>query len=104
MKNSQGKVASVRLDGLQTVRVTHGAGGDFDYLLFVPTGTPVDPPRITGISQSGNNITVTWSGGGVLWSAPAATGPWTTTNDGDGSYSTTATGTGKFFQVRIPAF
>lgn len=104
MKNSQGKIASVRLDGLQTVRLTHGNGGDFDYLLFVPAAAPVDPPRITGISQSGNNITVTWSGGGVLWSAPAVTGPWTTTNDGDGSYSTTATGPERFFQARIPAF
>ena len=104
MKNSQGGIASVRLDGLQTVRMTHSAGGDFDYFFFVPTGAPVDPPRITGISQSGNNITVTWSGGGVLWSAPAATGPWSSTNDGDGSYSTTATGIEKLFQVRIPAF
>lgn len=104
MKNTQEKIASVRMDGVQTVRLTHGNGGDFDYLLFVPTGAPVDPPRITGISQSGNNITVTWSGGGVLWSAPAVTGPWTTTNDGDGSYSTTATGPEKFFQARIPAF
>jgi hypothetical protein len=104
MKNSQGKIASVRLDGLQTVRLTHGAGGDFDYLLFVPTGAPVDPPRITGISQSGNNITVTWSGGGVLWSASSLSGPWNSTNDGDGSYSETATGTEKYFRAIIPAF
>ncbi len=103
MKNSQGKIASVRLDGAQTVRLTHGAGGDFDYLLFVPTGTPVDPPTITGISQSGNNITVTWVGG-VLWSAPAVTGPWTSTGDSDGSYSTTASGTERFFRVATPAF
>lgn len=104
MKNTQGKIASVRMDGLQTVRLTHGAGGDFDYLLFVPTGDPVDAPRITGISQSGNTITVTWIGGGVLWSAPSVTGPWTTTSDGDGSYSTTTTGTERFFQARVPAF
>jgi hypothetical protein len=103
MKNSQGKIASVRMDGVQTVRLTHGVGGDFDYLLFVPTGAPVDAPRITGISQSGNNITVIWIGGGVLWSAPSVTGPWTTTNDGDGSYTTTATGD-KYFRVIIPAF
>jgi hypothetical protein len=103
MKNSQGKIASVRMDGVQTVRLTHGVGGDFDYLLFVPTGAPVDAPRITGISQSGNNITIAWSGGGVLWSAPSVTGPWTTTNDGDGSYTTTATGD-KYFRVIIPAF
>lgn len=104
MKNAQGKIASVRMDGLQTVRLTHGNGGDFDYLLFVPTGDPVDAPRITGISNSGGTITVTWSGGGVLWSAPSLSGPWTSTSDGDGSYSTTATGTERFFQARIPAY
>jgi hypothetical protein len=104
MKNAQGKVASVRMDGVQTVRLTHGNGGDFDYLLFVPTGAPVDAPTITGITRAGANITVTWSGGGVLWSAPGLNGPWTTTNDGDGSYSETATGTEKYFQARTPAF
>ena len=104
MKNSQGKIASVRLDGVQTVRVTHSNGGDFDYLLFVPTGAPVDPPRITGITRTGDSVTVTWIGGGVLWSALDLNGPWTSTNDGDGSYSETATGTGKLFQARIPAF
>src|SRR5437899_3682399 len=69
MKNSQGNMATVRMEGVQTVRMTHGAGGDFDYFFFVPTGSPVDPPTITGITQSGNTITVNWVGGGVLWSA-----------------------------------
>jgi hypothetical protein len=104
MKNSQGNMATVRLDGLQTVRMTHGAGGDFDYFLFVPTGSPVDPPTITGIKQSGNTLTVNWIGGGVLWSAPSLNGPWTSTLDGDGSYSTSASGSEKYFRVVIPAF
>ncbi len=98
MKDSSGAMANISLSGVQTVRANI-AGGDFDYLLFVPAAAPVAPPKITGIGLTGNNITITWTGGGVLESAPNLAGPWTSTNDSDGSYSEPATGTQKFYRV-----
>jgi hypothetical protein len=101
MKDSSGAMANITLGGLQTVRANL-SGGDFDYLLFVPTapGAVVPVPKITGISLTGNNVTITWTGGGMLESATDFGGPWTSTNDSDGSYSETATGTHKFFRVK----
>jgi hypothetical protein len=99
MKDSSGAIAVISLGGLQTVRATLSSG-DFDYLVFVPTSAPPAPPTITGISLSANTITITWSGGGVLESAPSVTGPWTSTNDSDGSYSEPATAAQRVFRVR----
>ncbi|HTL55945.1 MAG TPA: hypothetical protein VL361_09715 [Candidatus Limnocylindrales bacterium] len=96
MKDSSGAMAVVTLGGLQTVRANI-AGGDFDYLVFVPTAP--GPPKITGATRTGNTVTITWTGGGVLESAPSLSGPWTSTNDSDGSYSEAATATIKFFRV-----
>jgi hypothetical protein len=89
-------MANISLSGVQTVRV-NVSEGDFDYLLFVPAAAPV---KITGITRTGNDVTITWSGGGVLESATSLSGPWTTTNDGDGSYSEAAAATQKYFRVR----
>lgn len=102
MKDSNGNMAVVSLGGVQTIRANM-AGGDFDYLLFVPTALiPTPPaPAITGVSLGANNtVIITWTGGGVLESATDFAGPWTSTNDGDGSYSETATDARKFFRVR----
>jgi hypothetical protein len=102
---SQGKIATVRMEGVQTVRLTHGNGGDFDYLLFVPTGSPVNvPPAITAISRSGNSVTVTWVGGGTLYSAPDPAGPWTSTNDSDGSFTDTVAGGPKYYRAALTAY
>jgi hypothetical protein len=80
MKDANGQTATVTLGGVQTVRFNLG-GGDFDYILFVPTTAgpgPGDPPRITGITRAANgSITVTWTGGGQLEAAPTLAGPWT---------------------------
>jgi hypothetical protein len=65
----------------------------------------IEPPtelEITGISISGGNVTVTWSGGGTLYSTDSleAGASWTSTGDSDGSYSAPV-GTGStFFQVQ----
>jgi pectate lyase len=45
-------------------------------------------------------VTVTWTNGGTLESAPTVLGPWTSTGDGDGAYTTTADGPSKFFRVK----
>jgi len=72
---TSGNVLALPFTGVQTLRYTVEAnGGDVNYLMFVPAA-PVGP-RLT-VSRSGNNVTVSWTGG-QLQSAPAITGPWTT--------------------------
>ena len=56
-------------------------------------------PVLAMPTLSAGQITVTWTNGGTLWSAPAVEGPWTSTGDSDGTYTEAATGN-KFFQVR----
>lgn len=74
LRDSGGQVARIPLSGLNTLRYTVEAnGGDINYLMLAPL-IPVNPPL--SIARSGNNVTVTWSGG-RLQSAPAITGPWT---------------------------
>lgn len=58
------------------------------------------PPLIALPTVSGNTLTVTWTNGGTLESAPAANGPWTSTGDSDGSYSEPIEAAAKFFRVR----
>ena len=65
---------------------------------------PAPDRRITSATIAGGNITVTWVGGGTLFSANSlSTGAvWTTTGDSDGSY-TAPIGTGNlFFRVQGP--
>lgn len=98
MMASDGTMANVALGGVQTVRINL-SGGDFDYLVFVPTKP--GPPKITGITLgAGNQVTITWTGGGELESSTSLGGQWTGTGDRDGSYSEAASGAGKFFRVR----
>ena len=105
VKTAAGTLATVRMDGQQTIRFTHGAGGDFDYLLFVPTGSPLNvPPTITGITRNGSNVTVTWVGGGTLYTSPNLNGPWTSTNDSDGSYTESITAGPKYYRAALTAF
>lgn len=62
--------------------------------------TPVVDPEIIDMVLSGGNVTITWTGGGTLYSSPTmAPGSWVSTGDSDGSYTTPA-GTGNaFFRV-----
>jgi hypothetical protein len=74
MKNSAGAIATVPMGGVQTVRINLGSG-DVDYIILVPTAG--DAPRFTGITRNANgSVTVQWTGGGTLQSAPSVTGPW----------------------------
>jgi hypothetical protein len=63
----------------------------------------VSAVNITGVTLAGNNITITWTGGGTLeWtSALVPNATWTSTNDSDGSYSeASSTAQMKFFRVK----
>jgi hypothetical protein len=72
-----------------------------------PNGTPFvpggggDQPVVT-VARAGNTLTITWTNGGTLYSAPTVNGPWATTNDSDGSFTTTTpTAAGmQFFRVQ----
>ncbi len=58
------------------------------------------PPTISSVSAVGGTLTVQWTHGGTLESAPAVAGPWTSTGDSDGSYTQPATAAAAFFRVR----
>lgn len=100
MKTDTGADAIVDLTGKQTVRF-NTVSGDFDFLLFVPHVAATEQPRITSVTRSGNQVTISWTGGGTLWTSPTVTGgTWTSTGDSDGTYTTTASAATAFFQVR----
>ncbi len=67
---------------------------------YKATTQPQGDPEITAWTLSGGSITIEWKNGGTLESAPAVTGPWNSTGDGDGSFSEPATGDGKFYRVK----
>jgi hypothetical protein len=101
---SGGSPAVVPLSGTETIRYTAGSG-DYDYLVFVKTAGGVTPPgpRITGATRTGNQLTITWTGGGTLeQSATIGTGAAWTTVAGQGAGTATVTvGTGNmFFRVK----
>jgi hypothetical protein len=67
----------------------------------ITEGAVLAAPQITGITRSGDNVTIVWVNGGTLESSPSlgAQANWTSTNDSDGSYTEGASGN-KFFRVR----
>jgi hypothetical protein len=102
-----GELARVTLSGTNTLRYT-GRSGEFDYLVIVPatrpTIPPTDQPRITSITRNGNQVTVTWIGGGVLEIANQL-GPnaaWTPVQgQGNGTAIVTLGPGPVFFRVRL---
>lgn len=96
-----GPIAVVALNGAQTLRLTfNSADGDADYFLLYPV-TTVAQPRITGSTIAGGQITITWTGGGTLFSSPALVpATWTTTGDSDGSFSEAVGAGNKFYRVQ----
>jgi hypothetical protein len=64
-------------------QVAEGVYHDFS----ISTPTAVDAPVLDGIALDGVNISIQWSNGGELETAPAVSGPWTPTGDTDGDYS-----------------
>jgi hypothetical protein len=51
------------------------------------------------ISGSGNEITITWEGGGNLLSAPSVAGPWTAVAGASSPFTTAASESSQFYQV-----
>ena len=103
MKDQSGNLATVSLGGVQTLRYTADLGnGDIDYLLFVPTTSGPEPglPSIT-TARAGNQITITWTGGGTLQSSATigTTAQWTDAGTG-GTATVTASDAHRFFRVR----
>jgi hypothetical protein len=101
---ANGSLASVALSGEQTVRFTMGSDADFDYLIFVPTTAGPTPtqPNITAVTRSGNDLTITWTGGGVLQASDSlgATANWQNVTGGTTSPATVqTTGTFRFFRI-----
>lgn len=85
------------------ISVSNGTGASNNKICFLeiyalPAVT--EPPQLGAPVLAGGNLTLTWTNGGTLESAPAATGPWTSTGDSDGSYTEPATAAAKFFRVR----
>ena len=84
------EIITVDLAGETTLR-WNWVSGDFDYMMLVPTGEIQPPgPSIDSITLADGNITITWSGDGVLektdalpatggatWSPVAGTSPLT---------------------------
>jgi hypothetical protein len=100
-----GELGTVALGGTNTVRFTAGSGA-LDYLVFVPTTEEVTQlgPRITSITRNGNQITVTWVGGGVLETSPTPgpNGVWTPVpSTGPGMAVVPLTGQQLYFRVRV---
>ena len=101
LTDDAGNIVEVELGGLTTFRWTMNDPSDSDFLLFYCLDCEsVGVPEITGSILAGGSITVEWTGGGTLWSAPAVTGPWSSTEDNDGSFSESATGEAKFYRVQ----
>ncbi len=98
LKNSAGAIATVPMGGVQTVRINLGSG-DVDYIILVPTAG--EAPRFTGITRNANgSITVQWTGGGTLQSAPSVTGPWSDVPGASSPATLTPTGGQIYGRIR----
>ncbi|MCB1127169.1 MAG: immunoglobulin domain-containing protein, partial [Verrucomicrobiae bacterium] len=57
-------------------------------------------PEFTGITRDGATITLEWTGGGTLESAPAVTGPWSEVTGATSPHAATNCGSAGFFRVK----
>ncbi len=101
---------------LATVTLVPNATGLATVIINVSDGaTLVSQPFALSVQQGGNivlesptvsqvggvtTITITWTGGGVLESAPSVLGPWTSTGNSSGSFSEPTAGGMKYYRVR----
>jgi hypothetical protein len=103
-------VATVNLvqdaTGISTVTITVNDGKNTvsqTFALQVNEAEPEEAPELAKPTITVVNgiptITVTWTNGGELETAPGATGPWTATGNTSGTYSEPATGASKMFRV-----
>jgi subtilisin-like proprotein convertase family protein len=102
-------VATVNLvadaTGIATVTITVNDGKNQVEQTFALSVNEADiePPTLAQPTVSVVSgtvvVTVTWSGGGTLETAPAPNGPWTSTGNSSGSFSEPATGVQKYYRV-----
>jgi hypothetical protein len=76
------------------------AGQQNKALTTVVITPPAQNPEIGSVTVAGSTITIQWSNGGTLESAPTVAGPWTSTGDSDGSFSESVAPGAKFYRVR----
>lgn len=63
---------------------------------------PAVVPTLSISGPSGGNVTLTWSGGANLYTAPAVGGPYTQVGAATSPYVTAAAGTAAFYKVGCP--
>ncbi len=64
-------------DGLSINKVVLTTDPDYDPNSTPPTESPLNPAApVMSMQTSSNGLVIAWSGGGMLYSAPAVTGPW----------------------------
>lgn len=98
---AEGQAAVNVTDG--RLSIGNGPGAANNKIAFVEIyALPAEtvPPQIAPPVVAAGNLTVTWSNGGTLESAPSPAGPWTSTGDSDGSYTEPTSAGAKFFRVR----
>lgn len=71
----------------------------FDAAVRWVLNLPAEPPRFNPLTREGNEVILSWTGGGTLQEAPAVTGPWTDSANQANPQRLPAAGT-KFFRVR----
>jgi hypothetical protein len=62
-------------------------------------GETAGGPTELAIAGSGNEITITWEGGGSLLSAPALSGPWTVVENASSPFTTATSESSQYYQV-----
>lgn len=95
----EGSTVTTVSDG--RLSLTNGTGASNNKFTFVeiyPAPSDVTPPELA-VGASNGNVSVTWTGGGTLQSAPAINGPWSSTGNSSGAYSEPATAEAKYFRV-----
>lgn len=84
-----------------TPAASNNNGNHFTYLGVLKLQPAELPPQITSATVSAGQITLEWTAGGVLESAPAVTGPWTAVEGGPNSpASLPLTPEHRFFRIK----
>jgi hypothetical protein len=63
-------------------------------------GQTTNPPHIDSIQAASGSVTIKWSNGGTLLSAPTVNGSWTSTGNSSGTFTEAITGGAKFYRVQ----
>jgi hypothetical protein len=93
---------------LKGINYSADGGGNWmgiDYLRIHAAGDSGQPPVFVSSTVSGGRITLTWTGAGILESAPAVNGPWTAvtpTPASPFSENIAAGSIGRFYRLRQP--